>query len=160
MLERQDNYKKQLADKDRSLEALRRDMAQLRKDKAIEFQQREETFEKQKREQDAKLADLANQLKDLRNRRHDAVVDGEEAGNNSDDDFALMLKHNREVIAGIDAEIERRREEARAIQLKQEAIAKQEAIFKQTLKVSAVNLLIRGAVQIATQVVAQACSVM
>lgn len=63
---RQETYRAELAEKDLTLEAMHRNMEQLRREKAIEFENREREFARQRQEQNEKIARLDREIQELR----------------------------------------------------------------------------------------------
>jgi GTPase SAR1 family protein len=164
VLERQQEYQRKLEEKDQSLTAMRLDMERLREAKAREFQQREQDIAKEKKDQEAKMAELDCQVRDLQTQRDAAVKHAEEAAASrsklEDSNLQLILQRDQAAIAEIDRAIaEHTREEERVASESKQTV-KKENIFKHTMKVSMADSLVHGAFHVAGHVLAAACVVM
>jgi 50S ribosome-binding GTPase len=156
VIERQRGYQQKLEEKTKSLTAMKLDMNKLREQKAQELAEREKAFAREKAAQDAKMAELNQQVRDLQAQRDDVVkwaqADAENRRKLEDTNLQLLILNDKAAIAGIDRAIADRQREEEQVQHKRQQVVKQEGIFRHTMKVSLAQTFIHGAFHVAAAV--------
>jgi len=164
VLERQRGYQQKLEEKTKSLAAMKLNMDKLREQKAQELSEREKEFAREKAAQNAKMAELDQQIRDLQAQRDDAdkraQADAEDRRKLEDSALQLLIQRDLAAIADIDRAIADRKREEEQVQRERQQIVKQESIFRHTMKVSLAETIVHGAVHFVGHAAAAICTVM
>lgn len=146
--ERLRGYQQKLEEKTKSLTTMKLDMDKLREQKAQELAEKVKEFAREKAASDAKMVELAQQVRGLQAQKDNVLkrarADAENRRKLEDTALINIQLQHQKALANLERDIADKKREGEKVQHKKQQVVKQEGIFNHTMKVSLAQTLIHG----------------